>query len=111
MNPSLSLTWLLAAGVLVHVALKLWLLARQVRHVAAHRAAVPEAYAQTVPLEAHHKAADYTLAKAQIAQWEILLDGLLLLGWTLLGGLDALNQWLHSWLAPGLVQQLALVLA
>jgi len=102
---------LLAAGVLVHVALKLWLLWRQVRHVAAHRDAVPEAYAQTVPLSAHHKAADYTLAKAQIAQWEILLDGLLLLGWTLLGGLDALNQWLHSWLAPGLVQQLALVLA
>ena len=110
MNPSLSLTWLLAAGVLVHVALKLWLLARQVRHVAAHRAAVPEAYAQTVPLEAHHKAADYTLAKSQIAQWEILLDGVLLMGWTLLGGLDALNQWLHAWLAPGLVQQLALVL-
>ena len=110
MNPSLSLTLLLAAGVLVHVALKLWLLWRQVRHVAAHRDAVPEAYAQTVPLSAHHKAADYTLAKAQIAQWEILLDALVLMGWTLLGGLDALNQWLQAVLPEGLWQQLALVL-
>ena len=92
MNPSLTLTLLLAAGLLVHVALKLWLNARQVRHVAAHRGAVPEAYAHTIMLADHQKAADYTLAKARLSQWDILLDAAVLLGWTLLGGLDALNQ-------------------
>ena len=109
MNPSLTLTLLLAAGLLVHVALKLWLNARQVRHVAAHREFVPAAYTQTITLADHQKAADYTLAKARLAQWDILLDAVLLLGWTLLGGLDALNQWLLTFMQPGLSQQLALV--
>ena len=109
MNPSLTLTLLLAAGLLVHVALKLWLNARQVRHVAAHRELVPAAYAHTITLADHQKAADYTLAKARLAQWDILLDALLLLGWTLLGGLDMLNQWLLTFMQPGLTQQLVLV--
>ena len=109
MNPSLSLTALLALGLVAHVALKLWLNVRQVRHVAAHRGAVPAAYAHTIALADHQKAADYTLAKARLAQIEIVLDAALLLGWTLLGGLDALNQWLLSWMSPGLMQQMALV--
>lgn len=109
MNPSLTLTLLLALGLLVHVGLKLWLNARQVRHVAVHRADVPAAYAQSMALADHQKAADYTLAKARLAQWDILLDAVLLLGWTLLGGLDVLNQWLLTFMQPGLSQQLALV--
>ncbi len=111
MNPSLFLTLTLAVALLAHVLLRLWLNARQVRHVAAHRGAVPEAYAQRMALADHQKAADYTLAKARLAQWDILLDAVVLLGWTLLGGLDALNQWLLGLMAPGLAQQLALVLA
>ena len=109
MNSSLTLTLLLAVGLLAHVVLKLWLNARQVRHVAHHRTAVPQAYAQTIALADHHKAADYTLAKARLAQWDILLDAMLLLAWTLLGGLDALNQWLLSFMQPGLVQQMTLI--
>jgi STE24 endopeptidase len=109
MNPSFTLTLLLAIGLLAHVALKLWLNARQVRHVAAHRDAVPQAYARTFSLNDHRKAADYTLAKARLSQWDIVLDAAMLLGWTLLGGLDALNQWLLQWMQPGLQQQLALV--
>ena len=85
MTPSLTLTLLLAAGLLAHVALKLWLNARQVRHVAQYRAAVPPDYAQTITLADHRKAADYTLAKAQLSQWDILLDAVVLLGWTMLG--------------------------
>lgn len=111
MNASLSLTLLLAVGLLGHVLLKLWLNTRQVRHVAQHRNAVPAPYAGVLSLADHQKAADYTLAKARLAQWDILLDAIVLLGWTLLGGLEALNQWLLGWMAPGLGQQLALVVA
>lgn len=111
MNTSLLMTLCLAAGLLAHVLLKLWLHLRQVRHVAGHRAVVPEAYVQVISLNDHQKAADYTLAKARLAQWDILLEGVVVLGWTLLGGLDALNQWLLTFMTPGLGQQLALVVS
>lgn len=111
MNPSLTLTGLLALGLLANVALKLWLNARQVRHVAAHRGAVPVDHAATITLADHQKAADYTLAKARLSQIDILLDAVVLTGWTLLGGLDALNQWLLGWMGPGLSQQMALIVA
>ena len=111
MNASLSLTVTLVVALLAHVALKSWLNARQVRHVSRHRAAVPAAYADTVSLADHLKAADYTLAKAKLAQIDIALDAAVLLGWTLLGGLDALNQVLLDAMGPGMAQQIALVLA
>ncbi len=109
MNPSLTLTLTLAVALLAHVGLKLWLNARQVRHVAAHRGAVPAAHAPSITLADHQKAADYTLAKAKLSQIDIVLEAALLLGWTLLGGLDALNQCLLGWMAPGLAQQIALI--
>jgi len=85
-----------AAAVLLTTALKLWLLLRQQRHVAAHRGAVPAAFAATVPLAAHQKAADYTLAKGRLASAGLLINAALLVAWTLLGGLDALNAWVQA---------------
>ena len=110
MNASLTLTLTLVLALLAHVALKFWLNARQVRHVSLHRSAVPATYADTVSLADHQKAADYTLAKARLSQIDIALDAAVLLGWTLLGGLDALNQVLLDWMGPGMAQQIALVL-
>ena len=110
MDPSLTLTLTLVIALLANVALKFWLNARQVRHVAQHRHAVPAAYATAVPLVDHQKAANYTLAKVRLSQWDIALDAALLLAWTLLGGLQALNQVLMALLGPGMAQQVALVL-
>jgi STE24 endopeptidase len=110
MNPSLTLTWTLVLVLLANVALKFWLNARQVRHVAHHRSAVPVAYAETVSLADHQKAADYTLAKARLSLLDMALEASLLLGWTLLGGLDALNQLLLGWMGTGMAQEIALVL-
>ncbi len=110
MNASLTLTLTLVAALLAHVALKFWLNARQVRHVAQNRSHVPPNHAQAVSLADHQKAADYTLAKARLAQIDIALDAAVLLGWTLLGGLDALNQVLLAWMGPGMGQEIALVL-
>lgn len=90
---------------------RLWLTGRQIRHVAWHRGAVPAAFAQRVDLPSHQKAADYTLAKLQWGMVEGAWGTAVLLGWTLLGGLDALNLGLRAWLGEGLVQQLALLTA
>jgi STE24 endopeptidase len=72
---------------------------------------VPQAYADTISLADHQKAADYTLAKARLSQIDIAVDAAVLLGWTLLGGLNALNQVLLGWMGPGMAQQMVLVLA
>jgi len=111
MNPSLAMTWALALVLVANLLTKLWLSGRQTRHVAQHRAQVPAAFAHTITLEAHQKAADYTLAKSRVNLIDLALDAITLLGWTLLGGLDALNQLTLGWMAPGMAQQIVLVLS
>ena len=86
-----AVTLAFAAALLLSLAVKLWLATRQMRHVAAHRDAVPPAFAAIVTIEAHRRAADYTLAKGRLGLLSMALGSALLLGWTLLGGLDALN--------------------
>ncbi|WP_208911516.1 M48 family metallopeptidase [Paracidovorax avenae] len=98
---------LLAAGFLV----RFWLASRQIRHVARHRGTVPEPFAGRIPLAAHQKAADYTIAKGRLGLLEAALGAAVLLGWTLLGGLNVLNQALLSVLGGGMVQQIALLAA
>ncbi|MDR2851821.1 MAG: M48 family metallopeptidase, partial [Burkholderiaceae bacterium] len=112
MSPSLLFTTLFTAALVLGLILKLWLTSRQVRYVAQHRAAVPAAFAQTITLAAHQRAADYTLAKSRVGVLETAWSAVVLLGWTLLGGLDALNQALLHWIggaAHGLWQGLALI--
>ena len=78
----------LAAGTL----LQLWLLQRHKRHVMAHSDQVPERFRNNITLAEHQKAAAYTTAKVTPARIDILLGALLLLFWTLGGGLDWLSQ-------------------
>ena len=63
---SLSLSLVFAAAVLLQWLVRVWLVTRQVRHVANHRSSVPTAFAHRISLQAHQKAADYTLAKAKV---------------------------------------------
>jgi len=98
---------LLTAGLLT----RLWLAGRQMRHVAQHRASVPAAFAERIGLAAHQKAANYTIAKTRLGLLEGSFGAALLIGWTLLGGLNALNLALLAWLGPGLLQQVALLAA
>ncbi len=90
----LSLTWtlLFSAALVLGLLLKLYLSSRQIRHVARHRDTVPPAFAATISLASHQKAADYTLTKARFGLLELAFGSAMLLGWTLLGGLDTLNQ-------------------
>lgn len=109
--PALVLTLTFALTLLAGLVLKYWLSSRQIRHVARHREQVPSAFAHTISLAAHRKAADYTIAKARFGLLELALGAALVLGWTLLGGLSALNQTLLDWLGGGMAQQVALLAA
>ncbi len=107
--PPTLFTALFVAALVAGLLLKFWLVTRQIRHVAQHRAAVPAAFAERITLSAHQKAADYTIAKSRLGILELAFGAAVLLGWTLLGGLDWLNQALLAWLGAGLWQQLALL--
>ncbi|MBX3653640.1 MAG: M48 family metallopeptidase [Ramlibacter sp.] len=108
---SFLLTLAFAIALLTGLLVKFWLASRQIRHVARHRDQVPADFSAAVTLQAHQKAADYTLVKARFGLLELAFGAAVLLGWTLLGGLDLLNRALLSWLGGGMVQQLALLAA
>ncbi len=93
------ITELFLAALALSLVLQIWLDRRQIRHVLTHRDAVPEPFRDQIPLEAHRKAADYTVARTRLGMWERAYGSLLLLGWTLGGGLEWLDQ---TWRGLGL---------
>lgn len=109
MDPSSALTLAFAVFLVASLVVKFWLASRQVRYVATHRDAVPAPFNGIVSLPAHQKAADYTIAKGRLGILETAVAAAVLLAWTLLGGLDALNQALVQRLGTGMWQQLALL--
>jgi STE24 endopeptidase len=111
---SFSFTVLFAAVLLLGLIVRFYLATRQIRHIAQHRSKVPAAFVNTISLASHQKAADYTIAKTRFGVLEMSFGAALLLGWTLLGGIDALNRAINSTgLASygSLVPQLALLVA
>jgi STE24 endopeptidase len=64
-----------------------WLTWRHVRHVRAHRASVPPEFTESITLDAHQKAADYTLDRQRVGVIESVVDIVVLLALTLGGGI------------------------
>lgn len=89
--------------------LRHWLAQRQMRFVAKHRNSVPAEFAEKVTLAEHQKAADYTIAKLRLGVLENGVSAIILIGFTLLGGLQILNISLSQLLGDGITQQIALL--
>ena len=96
---------------LLTLGLRYWLARRHIRHVLGHREQVPAEFAEKIPLSAHRKAADYTVAKTRFGLWAALWNTLVLTGFTLLGGLQALSTALLHVAGPGMVHQILLIVA
>ena len=84
---------------------------RHISHIKANRDAVPEDFADRIPLDAHRKAADYTCAKTRAGLAELGVSSLLLLTWTLGGGLDLLDSLIRAYNLPGLWAGTVFILA
>lgn len=110
-TPEVAMTVAFVAALVVGLILKFWLASRQIRHVARFRASVPDRFSAQVTLAAHHKAADYTIAKTRFGLLELAWSAAVLLGWTLMGGLDTLNAAVMRQMSPGMGQQLTLLAA
>ncbi|HNC51278.1 MAG TPA: M48 family metallopeptidase [Accumulibacter sp.] len=85
-----SVSFLVA--LIVMCALRLWLGQRQISWVLAHRAVVPAGFADRINLDAHKKAADYTVARTRFGRAALLVEVALLLAFTFGGGLQDLHE-------------------
>ncbi len=99
-SPALVFTLVFVVALLASVATRLYLATRQARHVARHRDAVPAQFAERIPLSAHQRAADYTVARVRLGLVETLIGAAVLVGFTLLGGIAAIADVLREAL-PG----------
>jgi len=113
-----ALTWTFLGALVAVTATRLWLSQRQIRHVRAHRGAVPPTFADAIPLSAHQKAADYTVAKARLGMIELMIGTAALLLLTLGGLIDWLQaEWARLaepgalWHGVALISSAAVLLA
>ena len=85
------LTWTFLAALAAATGIRLWLAGRQIRHVRAHRHAVPEGFSEAISLPAHRKAADYSVARTRLGVVDVVLGVAVLLALTLGGLLQAIS--------------------
>lgn len=94
---------------LLMIGLKYWLATRQIRHVARHADAVPAQFSERVSLDAHRKAAAYTIARQRMGMIETAIGAALLVALTLLGGVQAIAEAIGAVAGSGLAGQVATV--
>ena len=103
------LTFLFVVFLLAMVGVRLWLGNRQIRHVLSPRAEVPAEFASRIGLASHQKAADYTTARVRLGMLELVFDAAVLVGLTLLGGLQMLDLWVNTLTSQDLLRQVLLI--
>ncbi|MET3134337.1 STE24 endopeptidase [Oxalobacteraceae bacterium GrIS 1.11] len=108
---SLAFSILFVSFLVLTLIVRFWLASRHIRHVLAHRAAVPPEFAEKIPLAAHQKAADYTVARTKFGLLTLVVNSAVLIGFTLLGGLQWLSVAIFKLTGPGMPYQLGLLTA
>jgi len=104
------LTYAFVALLLIDVGIRLWLASRQIRHVAAHRDAVPAEFSARIGLASHQRAASYTIARAKLGMVERVVDAAVLIALTLMGGLQVIDTLVGSLMTQHeLLRQLLLI--
>lgn len=104
-------TYIFIATLAFTTLVRLWLARRHLAHIAAHRAAVPDAFREQIQLSDHQKAADYTTAKTRFAMLGIQFDAALLLVFTVGGGIQWIANLCQGWFSQPLIQGMATLVA
>ncbi|MDI1229609.1 MAG: M48 family metallopeptidase [Methylobacter sp.] len=104
-----SFTIVFLIALTLSFSVQFWLAQRHAAYVAKHRFAVPEAFKNTVSLEAHQKAADYTLEKSKLGNVDSIVGVIFLLLLTLGGGINLAFEFWSSSIANPLLAGLAAV--
>lgn len=102
---------LFITALLLTTGTKLWLARRHLAHVTRHRDAVPAAFQESIALDAHQKAADYTAAKTRLALYASSFDALMLLAFTLGGGIQFVADFWQARLDAPITLGIALIVS
>lgn len=89
-------SWAFLAMITLSLLVELWLNRRQSAYVSAHAEQVPDAFSDRISLKDHQLAARYTLARLKVGNLALIYTSLLLIGWTLGGGLQWVAGFLNS---------------
>jgi len=104
-------TLIFLMATLSYVVTLLWLNVRQNKAVAKSFDAVPVEFQEKITLDQHQKAAQYTQAKLTVNHFEVIFSTVLLLAWTLGGGLNALDAFWLAQTSDALYQGVGFVLS
>ena len=105
-----ALTFTFITLLVLTTLIRVWLGRRHITHVQAHRNAVPAAFNNSITLDAHQKAADYTAAKTKLVIIEAIAQAILLAALTLGGGLQLIDEIWRNLLADQEIIRGALVI-
>jgi len=108
---ALLLTSLFVFFLLLMIGVRYWLASRQIRYVTTHAEQVPAQFADRVSLEAHQKAAHYTVEKTRLGIVETAVGAVALVCLTLFGGLQWISDALRALIENDLLYQVAIVAA
>lgn len=96
-----TFTYIFLIALVLSYSVQFWLSRRQSAHVLKHRTEVPEAFTKSITLEAHQKAADYTIEKGKLGDIDSVVGIVFLLALTLGGGISLVfNYWASFELSP-----------
>lgn len=104
-----NFSFLFIAVVALTTLIKLWLARRHLRHIATHRATVPQDFSDRISLQDHQKAADYTSTKTRLDMISVIIDALVLFGFTLGGGIQWLAGLGTQWVSDPLLQGVMII--
>jgi len=90
---------------------RLWLSLRQIRHITAHKDHVPPRFAVAISLSSHQKAAAYNRTKQRFGIFMMFVDALVLLCFTLVGGLAWLAEQILGLMGSSMLYQLGILIA
>lgn len=93
----------------IRLLITVWLGWQHARWVEHHRGAVPKAFADRVSLAEHQRAADYTVARQKVGFLADVVGFVLLLGWTVGGGLSVIDAAVAKAGAPAWAQSIAVI--
>jgi STE24 endopeptidase len=105
-----NLTLTFVSLVILTTLVRLWLGNRHIQYVVKNREQVPSAFTETITLQAHQKAADYTKDKTKLVLIDAVLQSIVLLAFTIGGGLQWIDDIWRSLLADQTMLRGALVI-